>query len=589
MWCRWRASVLVLLACCLVWIGPGCSGPAESGQQPTLRTVVLVTIDGLVPRDASLNGGPLETPALVALAREGRSWRDGWSASPMTRPAAATYLTGLAPDRHLVLDDQFAMLSPNVASLPRLFREAGFRTGAFIESGFLQYSSGLFEGFDDVDEPKPPLFNNRRWSPSVKPAVAVAKNYRGWVGTLTDTDAVFAWVHLVRPLRSQLSPNADGAKSAIEQFDTALRRIVRTTLERDPEAAILVVGTFGLVAPLPDMSNDAGMGFSLEESALQVPVVLRVPPSVVIDRPEQGTVWGPDIAPTLAQLGGVDLPDVDGVSLLRSAPDDRTLVAYSRAPLDELGWKPLSAARRGYTKVVRGAVDFERNLVGGDVDSELVAELEQHILTERPIPTGARLELGDVQSLLEATGLDLDPLPSDGRAAPNEETRRRILAELWESRRLSHFNKLGRSMAQLDKVIGLDGDALTPLLDRGFSFFASSEGEQQAKAMLSYAVERYPQHPESLRWYAVSTYKQHLKEATQLLRLVLFTRPESADVLYDLACMEAQAGDLEDSGETLRSAIEAGFREWQLMASDPDLRPLRDAGLFQEILQDYVR
>ena len=54
------------------------------------------------------------------LASAGTAWRDGWTACPMTRPAAATYLTGIAPDRHGVTDDLFASLPEGMPTLATL-------------------------------------------------------------------------------------------------------------------------------------------------------------------------------------------------------------------------------------------------------------------------------------------------------------------------------------------------------------------------------------------------------------------------------------------------------------------------------------
>ena len=64
----------------------------------------------------------------------------------MTRPAATTYLTGLAPDRHAVRDDLFVSFDGSAPTLGSLFAEAGYDTAAFADSSFLGYGSGLLDG-----------------------------------------------------------------------------------------------------------------------------------------------------------------------------------------------------------------------------------------------------------------------------------------------------------------------------------------------------------------------------------------------------------------------------------------------------------
>ena len=90
------ASTLFLVTVLLA----GCAS-----EEPTAGGILLVTVDGLVPEHMTLSGGPLEIPALERLAEQGAIWRDAWTAAPAIRPSVATYLTGLAPDRHMVIDD----------------------------------------------------------------------------------------------------------------------------------------------------------------------------------------------------------------------------------------------------------------------------------------------------------------------------------------------------------------------------------------------------------------------------------------------------------------------------------------------------
>jgi tetratricopeptide (TPR) repeat protein len=46
-------------------------------------------------------------------------------------------------------------------------------------------------------------------------------------------------------------------------------------------------------------------------------------------------------------------------------------------------------------------------------------------------------------------------------------------------------------------------------------------------------------------------------------------------VLYNLACAEARKGDLEESFQALEDAMTHGFKDWEDMGRDPDLRVLQ--------------
>ena len=98
-------------------LAAACRGEREApAGDPRPRAIVLVTVDGLVPGRLALFGGAEAAPELERLAAEGAAW-NAWTAAPMTRPGAATYLTGLSPDRHGVRDDRFSTLDTSIPTL----------------------------------------------------------------------------------------------------------------------------------------------------------------------------------------------------------------------------------------------------------------------------------------------------------------------------------------------------------------------------------------------------------------------------------------------------------------------------------------
>ena len=58
-------------------------------------------------------------------------------------------------------------------------------------------------------------------------------------------------------------------------------------------------------------------------------------------------------------------------------------------------------------------------------------------------------------------------------------------------------------------------------------------------------------------------------------------------MLYDLACTRSLAGELDESEDFLRRSIESGYRMFDHMESDPDLRNLRESGRLSQVLMEY--
>ncbi|MHC4416878.1 MAG: TPR end-of-group domain-containing protein, partial [Planctomycetota bacterium] len=55
---------------------------------------------------------------------------------------------------------------------------------------------------------------------------------------------------------------------------------------------------------------------------------------------------------------------------------------------------------------------------------------------------------------------------------------------------------------------------------------------------------------------------------------------------YNLGCARARAGDLEPALAALKRAVELGFSDADLLASDPDLERLREKPEFRGLLEE---
>jgi hypothetical protein len=568
--------------------------------------VVLVTVDGLVPQELGVFGGDVETPALERVAAMGSAWEDAWTAVPMTRPGVATYLTGLAPDRHRVRDDLFAALDPGTPTLATLFSEAGYRTGAFPDAASLGSESGLLRGFEVVADPPHMPTDPRRWLPLIQPPEQVAGNFESWLDTLGPEERYFAWIHLSDPLLKQLWDLAkdvglrEEKKRQLEkreigkqlappgtpELDAALGTIL-DALERrgDLERALIVVaGTQGDATG--DADQAAGQGMSIGLSAIQVPVVLGWADAAEL-RPVGQPVWAPDVPATLARVAGLELSeDAEGISLLESVPADRIVMSWSWATLDQLGWRAQRAARSGRLLRVEGLEAFTVDLE--DPQAE-VAEADAARLAEalalRAEPAAPAVPLQRVRPILEAQGVTINPVPSEGRSFGNAELRREISRKLLAARGTLGVQIPKRVLGLFESAIAEDPENLGINLDFGQMIMAQNPA--RAKRLLGKSLGLYPTNPELLHWYAHAIWSESWQTSEEIIELILPYKPQEGDVLYDLACTKSLAGNLDESEEFLRRAIAAGYREFNHMETDPDLRALRQDGRLSEVLKDF--
>jgi arylsulfatase A-like enzyme len=126
----------------------GCSGESSVPRPPR---VILISMDTVRADRVSGYGSADTTPRLAAIAREGVLFRDSYGASTYTIPSTMSIFTGLDPLEH-GLDSNSTRLSPDVPLLAELLQEAGYRTQAFQEGGYVDARFGFDRGFEEYRE-----------------------------------------------------------------------------------------------------------------------------------------------------------------------------------------------------------------------------------------------------------------------------------------------------------------------------------------------------------------------------------------------------------------------------------------------------
>jgi arylsulfatase len=358
-------------------------GLAACGGEPR-PSILLITLDTTRADALSCLGGRSgETPELDALAARSTLFTQARSETNVTNPSHVTIMSGLHALDHGVVS-QMLKIPKEVTTLPEVLSAAGFATAAFVSSRHVGPDLG-WRGFDTM----PDLTDQR----SAKEVTDLAVDWLG--GTRRP---FFAWVHYWDPhMRYEPSPE-DAARfyhgdpragdgpllTDHDYFDRFPRDGVREWLKgiRDPAwapamYAAEVHGTDREVGRLLRAAREAGGGdlivvavadhgeslgeheifyahTALYEPQLRIPLIIHVPgaPPHRVDAPV-GTV---DVAPTLAELAGVELPaqHLAGVSLVPLVRGGQLPGLADRVMVHENAHNHGVAVRRGRWKLIWG-------------------------------------------------------------------------------------------------------------------------------------------------------------------------------------------------------------------------------------------
>lgn len=333
---------------------------ALRGGRGNGTSVVLVTLDAVRPDRLGVYGGPVPTPQLDALAKDGVRFTQAYTAAPLCLPAHASILTGLWPSRH-GLRDESQDLPAGVTTAAEVFRRAGYATAAVVGSTMLDASRGFARGFDayldDLGTPgKRPGRGER------EAAETVVDRAAAWLEGAPKDRPVFLWVHL-SDAKAPYQPSADLAAQYKDRpydgelagIDRALGRLAQKARGLRPKVAFAVVADHG------DAQGDHGedgFGLFVYGSTTRVPLVVSAPDAARRGVEVAAVVRGIDVLPTLLDYAGVRVPRMDGRSL-RGLADGRTQEGPGPALVENVelrrsyGLAPLFAVRDGEHFYVR--------------------------------------------------------------------------------------------------------------------------------------------------------------------------------------------------------------------------------------------
>jgi len=360
-----------------------------------LSGVVLLVLDTLRADRLSIAGHRrTTTPAIDALARRGVLFEQAVTNAPWTLPAMIGLMTGRNPTAAVYGESGLRR------SATEAIRDAGIRTAAFSEGGFVSAHFGFDRGFDEHAEyaTKVKLTDTATVDEALRSKSSthgVAETFSAagqWLERNARDGRFFLLVHTYEPHTPYTSAlYANGLRSGrigltldqsdanrIHAGDWELRPAEFDHLEAlydggvsttDRHAGRLIgrLESLGLaervaVIATADHGEDLGgrdprhaadHGHSLYDELLRVPLVLHDPRLPEGGRREPSQVRLVDVMPTVIDLFGLPpLPDADGASLLPIARGEERGDRVAFARVTRKGPERVAVRRDGF-KLIR--------------------------------------------------------------------------------------------------------------------------------------------------------------------------------------------------------------------------------------------
>jgi len=443
-------------------LAAGCRSDRPPANTTVHPNVLLVTIDTLRADHVGVYGYPkASTPTIDGLAARGVRFTSAVAHAPLTGPSHASILTGQTPLGHGFRNNSGYVMAPQLRVMAEDFRQAGYRTAAFVSGFPLDRRFGFDRGFETYDD-RLPKGNDRRRTPYVERfADATTDAVLRWLEPSAASSANtpwFLWVHYYDPHAPYEAPGSIGERFSnapydgeIAFVDSQLARLLNTLERRNETSRTVVLVTADHGESLGE-HGEGTHGIFVYDATLRVPWVMSGP-QVPAGRVSQTVARSIDVLPTLLDYAGLPArTDIDGRSVRPAAEgqemSDAPVYAESLYPELELGWAPLHAWRTSEFKFIK-APRPELYVLKTD-PSEATNRIGEH--ATRASDFGAKLDVALRRPVPATTAATVDP-------------------EAAERLRALGYASGGRTSRRADAALRdpKDGVKLLPRLNRGMS------------------------------------------------------------------------------------------------------------------------
>jgi arylsulfatase A-like enzyme/Flp pilus assembly protein TadD len=364
---KWLAATLALVACLVlafVYRSLGSKPPAPArpatplpggvraaqylpvkGPRFVNANVVVISVDTLRRDHLAPYGAPFETVAASRLAREGVLFERAVSQVPLTLPSHASLFTGLYPPHHAVRDNGGFVLGPGATTLAERFREAGYRTAAFVSSYILHSRWGIAQGHESYEDSFDySEIESRNLADVERPAASVVDRALDWLRAPRRGERPFyLWVHLYDPHEPYAPPDEYRRRAPtayageVMYADAQIERLLESLDAQGLRRNSLIIYLSDHGESLGD-HGESTHGIFLYGATLDVPLILAPPRGAELGSPAlalagrrvRGLARLVDVTPTLLDLVGLPVPaGLDGTSLLPMLAHEGAVAAAS--------------------------------------------------------------------------------------------------------------------------------------------------------------------------------------------------------------------------------------------------------------------
>lgn len=382
-----RLGLAALLA---ALIGCGGERPASTATEALRGPVILISIDTLRADRLPVYGAKgVETPAIDALARDSVVFESAWSQVPLTLPSHVSLLTGRLPAAAGVRNNLGYRFDPAIPSLPALFRQAGWETGAAVSAYVLRSETGLGAVFDHYDDEM-----------GAEGAAVVGEIQRDGAAT---TEAALRWIreratprfffflHLFEPHAPYAAPEPFGSRYASSPYDGEIAasdayvgRLIdhlKTSGLYD-EATIVFFSDHG--EGLGDHGEDQH-GIFLYRESIHVPLLVKLPGNRRAGTRVEAPAGLVDVFPTITRLAGLETGggELAGMPLDdpdRPLPADRRIFSETMYPRIHLGWSDLASLVDGTHHYIDAPRPELYDLRSDPAEKNEIASAERRVL-----------------------------------------------------------------------------------------------------------------------------------------------------------------------------------------------------------------
>ena len=250
--------------------------------------------------------------APIASAMGGTRFTTARSPVALTLPAHASMLSGEGPPVHGARLNGVFEVSEQVPMVQEALQAGGYATAAFVSASVLTANYGLGRGFEAYQDGM--TVDGVRQS-SLDGALTVERA-EAWMLEAPDDRPWFIWLHLYDPHRPWDGPRGSTYEDEIRYADELTGRLLEALDARGREGRRVVLLTSDHGEGLGE-HDEPTHGHFVYDATLRVPLVLSSdhPDWPTPGRELAAPVRLQDLAPTLAEAGGVPFPEVEGRSL----------------------------------------------------------------------------------------------------------------------------------------------------------------------------------------------------------------------------------------------------------------------------------